>query len=94
MPLHDFRCNECSHVHTELVKWDVKVHTCPECDNGSKRVFLKVAKPNYLAMGAQASAGPEFIKRFDKMHRDQTAKEKAFEKNHGEGEYYNTAPGG
>jgi putative FmdB family regulatory protein len=94
MPLHDFKCKKCSHIHEELVKWDIKTHTCPKCDNESKRVFLKVAKPNYLAMGAQKDAGPEFQTKFDKLHRDQAAKEKAFEKEHGEGQYYNTAPGG
>jgi len=94
MPIHDFRCNSCNHVHTELVKWDVKSHTCRECGNESKRVFLKLAKPNYLEMGAQASAGPEFADRWEKMHKKQTEKEQAFEKEHGEGEYYNRAPGG
>lgn len=94
MPLHDFRCKKCSHVHTELVKWDIKSHTCTECGNESKRVFLKAAKPNYLAMGASDSAGPEFKAKWDKMHLDQTKKEKAFEKEHGPGEYYNKAPGG
>lgn len=94
MPLHDFRCNSCDHVHTELVKWDIKSHTCRECGNESKRVFLKLAQPNWLAMGAQENVSPEFSERFDKMHRDQTKKEKDFEKNHGEGEYFNTAPGG
>ena len=93
MPLHDFRCQTCDHVHTELVKWVVKTHTCPECENESKRVFLKLAKPNYLAMGAQANAGPEFVDRFERMHKKQAEKEKAFEKEHGEGEYFNRAPG-
>ena len=94
MPIHDFRCDSCGHVRAELVKWDVKNLPCPKCDNDSKRVFLKLAKPNYLAMGAQENVSPEFKERFDKMHRKETKRQQSFEKEHGEGEYYNTAPGG
>jgi putative FmdB family regulatory protein len=93
MPIHDFRCNSCNHVHEELVKWDVETHTCRKCGNESKRVFLKLAKPNWLAMGAQASVSPEFTDRFDKMHRKQAEKERKFEKEHGEGQYFNRQPG-
>lgn len=93
MPIHDFRCKACDHVEAHLVKWDVKTHKCSECGNESKRVFLKLAQPNWLAMGAQSNASPEFVERFDKMHKKQAEKEKAFEKEHGEGEYFNRAPG-
>ena len=94
MPLHDFRCMSCDHVHTELVKWDETTHPCPKCDNESKRVFLKPPKPNWLAMGAQDNASPEFLDKWEKMHKDQKTREEAFEKEHGEGEYYNRTPGG
>jgi len=93
MPIHDFRCRACSHEFSRLVKWDIKTQTCPECENESKRVFLKLAQPNWLAMGAQANVGPEFERKWAKMHTKQTEKEKAFEKEHGEGEYFNRAPG-
>ena len=94
MPIHDFRCKVCSHVFSRLVKWEEKTQTCPECENESKRVFLQLAKLNYLAMGAQKNVSPEFIDRFAKIHTKQAEKEKAFEKEHGEGEYFNRAPGG
>jgi len=93
MPIHDFQCEACGHVHEELVKRDIKSHTCPECGNDSKLVFLKVARLNYLAMGAQKNVSPEFKDRFEKMHKKQTDKENAFEKEHGPGEYFNRAPG-
>ena len=93
MPIHDYRCNDCSHVFDALVKWDEYTHECPKCGNESKRVFLKAPTPNWLAMGAQDNVSPEFQERFDRMHRDQAEKEKKFEKEHGEGEYYNRAPG-
>ena len=94
MPIHDFRCNECRYVHAELVKWDEESHTCPECGNTSTRVFLTAPKLDWLRMGAQANASPEFKAKWDRVHQKQTAKEKAFEKEHGEGEYFNRAPGG
>jgi hypothetical protein len=73
---------------------DVKVHTCPECANESKVVFLTAPKIDWGKMGAQANASPEFIDRFEKTHKQQADKEAKFEKEHGEGEYYNVAPGG
>ena len=94
MPIHDFRCTACNHVHAELVKWNVTTHKCRKCENESKRVFLQLAKPNYLEMGAQRNVSPEFQDRFDKMHREQAAKETAFEKEHGEGQYGNRGSGG
>lgn len=93
MPLHDFRCTSCSHVQEKLVKWDQTLQTCPQCGEESRMVFLQLGKLNYLAMGAQKNVSPEFTAKFDKMHKDETAKQKAFEKEHGAGEYYNRAPG-
>lgn len=93
MPLHDFRCTGCSHVHTEIVRWDEETYECPECGNESVRVFLKAPKPNWLAMGAQKNVSPEFEERFDRLHKKQKEKEEKFEREHGEGEYYNRMPG-
>jgi putative FmdB family regulatory protein len=93
VPIHDFRCGACDHVFDRLVKWDETHRDCPKCGNDSKRVFLKLAQPNWLKMGAQENVSPEFVERFDKMHKKQTAKEAAFEKEHGEGEYFNREPG-
>lgn len=83
MPIHDFRC-PAGHVHDALVKHDETSRECPECGNLAERVFLKVPKLNYLAMGAQKHVSPEFQDRFDKMHRDQKAKEEKCLKEHGD----------
>ena len=93
MPIHDFRCNECRFVHTELVKWDVESHTCPECGKASTRVFLVAPKLDWLGMGTQKHVSPEFQAKWDKLHRKQKAKEEKFEAEHGPGQYYNRAPG-
>lgn len=84
MPLHDFRCTECNHVHEALVNWKVKRRDCPKCGNEAHRVFLKLAQINYLEMGVQKHVSPEIIDRWDKMHRDQKAKEEKSLKEHGD----------
>lgn len=94
MPIHDFRCTSCKEVHTELVKSDVTTGECPKCGNLSRVVFLVPPKLDWAGMAMGENAGPEFIDRFEKMHKKQAEKESAFEREHGEGEYYNTAPGG
>jgi putative FmdB family regulatory protein len=94
MPIHDYRCTHCGAVHDALVKHDEVERPCPECGNTATRVYLSAPKFDWLGMGTQENVSPEFQDRFDKMHRDQAKKEKAFEKEHGEGEYYNRTPGG
>jgi putative FmdB family regulatory protein len=84
MPIHDFRCTECNHVHEALVHWKDKERECPECGNVARRVFLKLPELSYLTMGAQKHVSPEFQSRFDKMHRDQKAKEEKSLKEHGD----------
>ncbi len=76
MPIHDFRCTECENVHDELVKMDVKVHSCPECHATSQLVFLTPPKIDWGRMGAQANVSPEFIDRFEKVHREEAIREK------------------
>jgi hypothetical protein len=44
-------------------------------------------------MGTQKHVSPEFQEKWDKMHRKQKEKEEKFEAEHGEGQYYNRAPG-
>lgn len=84
MPIHDFRCTDCQHVHDAIVHYTVKERECPKCGNVANRVFLQVPKLNYLAMGAQQNVSPEFQQKFDKMHRDQKAKEEKSLEEHGD----------
>lgn len=93
MPVHDFRCKSCDHVYDAIVKWDKSTHSCPKCENESKRVFLKPPELDWAGMAQGENAGPEFIDRFEKTHKKQAAKEAAFEREHGESQYGNRAPG-
>lgn len=83
MPIHDFRC-DAGHIHDALVKADDLTRECPECGNLAKRVFLKTPTMSILTMGAQKHVSPEFQDKFDKMHRDQKAKEEKSLKEHGD----------
>jgi hypothetical protein len=90
MPIHDFRCRTCKTVHDALVKADEILHTCQKCNYMADREFLKTPSLNYLAMGTQKHVSPEFQERFDKLHRDQKAKEEKSLKEHGDyGPLYN-----
>lgn len=90
MPIHDFRCTHCGTVHEALVKWNDTERDCPECGKVAVRVFLSAPKLDVLGMGAQKNVSPEFQDRFDKLHRDQKAKEEKSLKEHGDyGPLYN-----
>ena len=90
MILHDFKCSECNHTFEELVKSGVTQIPCPECEETANRVMLKAPRIDWLSMGAQANASPEFIDHFEKVHRQQTKIEEARETEHGD---YGPAPG-
>lgn len=94
MPIHDYRCVSCAHVHDALVKLSEvnDSRECPKCGNDAQRVILSAPKIDWAAMGAQKDASPEFTERFEKVHKQQAQKEEAFSKEHGD--YYNRTPGG
>jgi hypothetical protein len=83
VPIHDFRC-PAGHVHDAIVHWKTQTRECPECGNLAERVFLKTPTLNYLAMGAQENVSPEFQAKFDKMHKEQKAKEEKSLEDHGD----------
>jgi putative FmdB family regulatory protein len=92
MPTFDFKCSE-GHYHEAIVKAD-DLPDCPTCGGATQKVFLAPPKIGWLRMAQGASAGPEFIDRFEKMHKDQKVKEEKFEREHGPGQYGNCDPGG
>jgi len=72
--LHDFKCPN-GHIFEDLVDSETREQPCQECEELAKRVFLVAPKVDWLALGASAGASPEAIARFDKMHKEQKAKE-------------------
>lgn len=91
MPLHDYRCLRCGQTAEHFVPMGTQSVDCPNCLGTAELVFLKVAKPDWLSLAQGSSASPEAIDRFEKMHKQQTAKEQKSLKDHGD---YGTTPGG
>ncbi len=79
--LYDFRCNECEHAHEATVKMGTTTHDCPQCGATSHQIHLKPPSIDWGAMGAQKNAGPEFIDRFERVHKEEAAREKKRERN-------------
>ena len=76
MPIYEFTCTECEHEHEELVKMGNYTHDCPKCGATSRKVFRTAPKIDWGAMGAQENVSPEFIDRFEKVHKEEAKREK------------------
>jgi putative FmdB family regulatory protein len=83
MPIFDFKCGSCGTTTEELVKPSVKTIACVSCGNEATKQ-LSAPRVNWLAMGAQRDASPEAIIKFDRMHRQQKAKEEKSYAEHGD----------
>jgi len=83
MPTFDWRCPE-GHVHEARASGDTKEVDCPECGQAATKIFLTPPKVGWLAMGASASASPEAIIKFDRMHRERKAQEQKYQQDHGD----------
>lgn len=89
MPYFDFRCPN-GHVHDDLVKQATTESPCPVCEEVATKVILSAPNIAWNEMGSQRNAGPEFKARFDRVHREQKAKEAKCKKEHGD---YGPRPG-
>ena len=76
MPIYEFTCTECGHEHEELVKIGVRAYDCPSCGGESRKVFRTAPEIDWGAMGAQKNVSPEFIDRFERVHREGAEKER------------------
>lgn len=84
MPIYDFQC-PAGHVHEALVPYeDRKSHECPECGDTAKQVWLTAPKLDWMGMAQGANAGPEFIDRFEKAHKQRAKQEKDYKAEHGD----------
>jgi hypothetical protein len=90
MIIHDYRCEECNQVEEHYVSQEDQLWICDECGGVSHRVILQAAKPHWLSLAQGDSASPEAINKFEKMHKNQKAKEDKSYAEHGD---YGTAPG-
>lgn len=91
MPLHDFECTKCGATREHFVYGNTAEVECMNCGAIAKRVFLTPAKPHWAALAQGNSASPEAIARFERVHKQQKAKEDKSYSDHGD---YGPAPGG
>lgn len=91
MPIYDFLCKHCGVATERFTSMDTESMKCETCGNLADKAVLTPPKINWSAMGAQKNASPEFIDKFERMHKQQKERETKFMKEHGD--YYNRAPG-
>lgn len=91
MILHDFRCEDCGLETEHLIPREQKIEVCPDCNGISHRVILVAAKPDWAGLAQGENASPEAISRFERVHKQQKAKEDKSYAEHGD---YGPAPGG
>jgi hypothetical protein len=81
----EFECPEHG-LFEDLVYPDMRQAPCLQCGLSSPRQ-LSAFRINHLEMATSGSASPESIKKFERAHRQQKAKETKSETNHGEADY-------
>jgi putative FmdB family regulatory protein len=84
MPTYEYTCPSCGHEEDIWCKASIrKDQICSECGTATKQVIRTPAQPHWTSLAMGDSAGPEAIKRFDKMRRDKKAKEEKAIREHG-----------
>lgn len=84
MPIYDFRCNE-GHTSTLLVPYEERLEQpCPECGQTAKQIWLTAPKLDWAGMAQGPNAGPEFVDRWEKSHKQRREQEEAHTREHGD----------
>ena len=83
--LHDFECDS-GHTFEQFVKASDTSVPCqePGCKKSARRVYLQAPKLDWAGMAQGSNAGPEFIDRFEKIHRKETARQDKILREHGD----------
>lgn len=83
MPLFDYRCTECNSVQEHWSSNTTDV-LCDDCQGVMYKIFLVPSKPHWreLAQGKYADVGA--IDRFERVHKEQAAKEYKSLREHGD----------
>ena len=81
--LHDFQCS-CGHIFDDFVRSSDTKALCPKCGDPAERVFLKAVAIDWSGMAQGSSAGPEFVDRFEKVHKAETVRQEKILKEHGD----------
>jgi putative FmdB family regulatory protein len=81
--LWQFACTKCDHVFEDLAKPDMYWSKCPECGGNARREITPV-RIDHASMAGSASASPETLKRFDRVHQQRKAIEEKSFRDHGD----------
>ncbi len=85
MPTYDFKCPDCKQYFDRYCKISEREETVHEgCVSLAKQVMLTNCSLNWTRLAMGHSASPEAISHFDKMHKDQAAKESKIMQEHGD----------
>lgn len=85
----DFHCPYCELVFEDLVKPDIRQAQCPKCQSNAVRIVSPV-KIDRLRIALTEGASPESLAYFDRVHKEQAAKEAKTHAEHGD---YGPRPG-
>lgn len=81
--LYDFECSDCGAQFEELVDADEMVQPCEACGGWADRLFPS-PRIDRSRIALSASASPESIAHFDRVHRERKAIEEKTFANHGD----------
>lgn len=81
--LYDWRCKRCYHEFEELAKSDVFQIQCPKCSEKALRI-ISCPRVNKTAMALQDGATETSIRYFERIHKQQKAKEERSFREHGD----------
>jgi putative FmdB family regulatory protein len=78
----DFECPQHG-AFEELVKPDIHTAPCPQCGTNAVRQ-ISAPRIGHMQMATSASASPESIRKWERAHRQQKAKEEKQYASHGD----------
>ncbi len=80
--LYDYECCTCEHKFEELAEMDWQI-LCPVCNGDARRLF-PAPRIDRSHIALSASASPESIAHFDRVHRERKAIEEKSMREHGD----------
>jgi putative FmdB family regulatory protein len=84
MPTFEYKCPDCDQYFDSYCKIAERKHQTHEgCVSIAKQVIRTNAALNWTSLAMGASASPEAISHFDKVHKDQVEKEEKAIAEHG-----------
>jgi len=86
----DFHCTDCNRTFEDFVPTSSEHTLCPSCSGIAERI-LSAVRIDRTRIATTASASPESIAHFDRIHQQRKAIEEKTMREHGD---YGKTPGG